>query len=73
MKEVRPKAESKEVKKKKGSREGTTTIAQSLSPSKALFTYLSGLDIMKKTHAKISAIINDFKNFFILNHIQKVG
>ena len=72
IKEVSPRLESSDVKKKNGSSDGTTTIAQSLSPSSALFAYCSGFISIKIMHAKISVTKMNLKIFFILNHIQKL-
>ena len=73
IKEVSPKAERSEVKKKNGKSDGATTIAQSLSPSKLLFTYLSGFTSVAIMHARTSDIITNLKIFFILNHIHVAG
>ena len=73
IKDVSPSLESSDVKKKNGSSDGTTIIAQSLIPSNALFAYRSGLTSIKTMHAKISAIKIILKIFFILNHIHVAG
>lgn len=68
-KSVKPNFESNAVKKKKGSSEGNTTIAQSFIPFSELAKYFCGFKIIKVKKRHTDKIINSLKIFFILKLI----